>query len=70
MVTRPNAVTFKGNPMTLVGPQIKVGDFRAKLYASLLRRWIEDHHSSRLAGKPTLLSVVPSLDTGGLCDSD
>ena len=26
MQKRPNAVTFKGNPHTLVGPQLKAGD--------------------------------------------
>jgi thiol peroxidase len=23
---RPNAVTFKGDPLTLIGPEIKAGD--------------------------------------------
>ena len=26
MQKRPNAVTFKGKPLTLVGPQLKPGD--------------------------------------------
>jgi thioredoxin-dependent peroxiredoxin len=53
-MNRPGAVTFKGNPMTLVGEAVKVGsscpDFTL-------------HKPSDLKGKPTILSIVPSLDT-------
>lgn len=64
MVTRPNAVTFKGNPMTLVGPQIKVGDSAPSFTLHYYEGGLKTITPADLAGKPTLLSVVPSLDTG------
>lgn len=66
MEKRAKAVTFKGNPLTLVGPQLKVGDKAPefKLYRftpekGLFAVSLGDAHG----GKITLLSVVPSLDT-------
>lgn len=64
-MSRPGAVTFKGNPMTLVGEPVKVGqrapDFVLHHYAdgALQTITLKD-----VLGKPTLISVVPSLDTG------
>jgi thiol peroxidase len=61
---RAGAVTFKGNPLTLVGPEVKVGDqapaFHLKAYAN---GGMETISNETLKGKPTFLSVVPSLDT-------
>lgn len=58
---RTGVVTLRGNAMTLIGPEIKVGDpapdFRAvdgKMQAVTL---------ASSAGKTRLFSVVPSLDT-------
>jgi thiol peroxidase len=66
MLKRANAVTFKGNPLTLVGPQLKVGDpapdFRVHRFTpdkGLFAVTLND----ALGGKATLFSVVPSLDT-------
>lgn len=57
--------TFKGNPITLIGPTLNVGDKAPdfKLAKSLL----EDVTLDSYAGKIKLLSVAPSLDTG-VCD--
>ncbi len=62
---RKGAVTFKGNPLTLIGPEIKVGakapDFQVlgdDLSAVTLQNF---------KGKTKLISVVPSLDTP-VCD--
>src|SRR5436190_24364093 len=61
MQKREKAITFKGNPVTLVGPQLKVGDkapdFRC-LTSALAPVGIAD-----TPAKPRLFSVVPSLDT-------
>jgi thiol peroxidase len=62
-MSRAAAVTFKGTPMTLAGEEIKVGqqapDFTLHYYDGGLKAIsLED-----LKGKPTLVSVVPSLDT-------
>lgn len=62
-MSRTAAVTFKGNPMTLAGNAVQVGkpapDFKIHYFEGGLK-------SLTLAdfkGKPTIISVVPSLDT-------
>lgn len=60
MEKRANAVTFKGNGITLVGPQLKAGD-SAPDFACL-----SGLDKVTLSGTPAgtrLFSVVPSLDT-------
>jgi thiol peroxidase len=61
---RAGAVTFKGNPMTLAGEAVQVGqaapDF--KLYNLKDGQWNEIT-PAKLKGKPSFISVVPSLDT-------
>lgn len=61
MQKREKAVTFKGNPLALVGPQLKVGDkapdFRC-VTGSLSLVGIGD-----TPAKARLFNVVPSLDT-------
>ena len=61
MQKRANAVTFKGNQLTLVGPQLKPGDKAPDFQcvtAALSLVGIKD-----TPGKTRLFSVVPSLDT-------
>ena len=63
---RSGIVTFKGNPMTLLGPDLNVGD-----HAPEFRVVDTDLNSVNLAdsaGKVRLITVVPSLDTG-VCDT-
>ncbi|MDX1962485.1 MAG: thiol peroxidase [Pirellulales bacterium] len=61
---RAGAVTFKGNPLTLIGPEIKAGqpapDFHLTTYENGGMQTIT---LESLKGKPAILSVVPSLDT-------
>ncbi len=61
MSERVNAVTFKGNPMTLVGTEVKVGD-QAPAF-SVVGNDLGDIESASLRGKVCVLSVAPSLDT-------
>lgn len=63
---RAGAATFKGNPITLIGPELKPGDKAPdfRLNKSLL----EEVTLADFAGKIKLISVVPSLDTG-VCDA-
>lgn len=56
-----NAATFKGNPLTLVGAEIKVGD-RAPHF-KLVGNDLSDVESATFHGKVRVLSVAPSLDT-------
>jgi len=59
-------ITIKGNPFTLIGNPVKVGDVApdAELTAN---NW-SSAKLSDYAGKPRLLNVVYSLDTG-ICDA-
>lgn len=61
MQKRAGAVTFKGNPMTLVGPQLKPGDkapdFKVAKDAGTAVGLADTPNKARM------FSVVPSLDT-------
>lgn len=61
MSERPSAVTFKGNPFTLIGPEIKVGDTAP--HFKLVGNDLGDIECSAYHGKVRVLSVAPSLDT-------
>lgn len=63
---RTGIATFKGNPITLIGPELKVGD-QAPAF-NLSKNLLEQATLSDYAGKVKLISVVPSLDTG-VCDA-
>ena len=60
MLKREKAVTFKGEPKTLVGPQLKVGDKAPdfKCLSGLSPVALAD-----TPAKARMFSVVPSLDT-------
>jgi len=60
MEKRPNAVTFKGSPLTLVGPQLKTG---AKAPDFNCLNGLEFVSLGKTPAKARLFSVVPSLDT-------
>jgi thiol peroxidase len=66
MQERKGIITFKGNPMTLLGPEVKVGDkapeFRV-VDAGLAPVTLADFR-----GKVKIISAVPSLDTP-VCDT-
>jgi thiol peroxidase len=63
-MSRSGAVTFKGNPLTLVGQPVRVGQQAPDF---TLHRFGEQGMSTitldDVKGKPTIISVVPSLDT-------
>ena len=63
-MSRPGAVAFKGNPMTLTGEAVKVGqsapDFALRAFEN---GGLQTIKPADLKGKPTIISVVPSLDT-------
>jgi thioredoxin-dependent peroxiredoxin len=60
MQKRQNAVTFKGKPFTLVGPELKVGD-KAPDFSCL--SGLDSVALAQTPAKARLFSVVPSLDT-------
>lgn len=58
--------TFKGNPLTLIGPELKAGDQAPDF--TLNKNLLETVSLKDYAGKIKLISVVPSVDTG-VCDA-
>ena len=62
---RRGVVTFKGNPLTLVGPEVRVGSKAPEFEA--LAQDLSSVGPSRFKGKALLISVTPSLDTP-VCD--
>lgn len=65
MSERHGAVTFKGNPLTLVGDEIREGDQLPDV--SLLGTDLSEVKLSSYRGKTLVLIAVPSLDTA-VCD--
>lgn len=64
---RTGAVTFKGNPVTLSGPEIKVGQTAPDF--TVVDNGLATVRLSDGAGKVLILSAVPSLDTP-VCDTE
>jgi len=62
-MSRSGAVTFKGNPLTLAGNEVKVGQAAPDFKLHYFEGGLKELKLADLKGKPTLLSVVPSLDT-------
>ncbi|OMP67450.1 thiol peroxidase [Domibacillus epiphyticus] len=59
-------VTFKGNPITLIGNEVKAGDKAPDF--TVLANDLSAVTLADSAGKVRLISVVPSIDTG-VCDA-
>lgn len=66
MEKRTGVVTFAGNPIALLGKEVKVGD-KAPAF-TLLDNALGEKTLADYAGKVKVISVVPSLDTG-VCDA-
>ncbi|HZH93907.1 MAG TPA: thiol peroxidase [Tissierellaceae bacterium] len=62
MSRRTDAVTMGGNPVTLVGTEVKVGDKAPDFTA--LKADLSPYSLSDVKDKVKIISVVPSLDTG------
>ena len=62
-MSRQGAVTFKGNPMTLAGDEVKAGQPAPSFTMHVFEGGIKPVTLSDLKGKPSFISVVPSLDT-------
>ncbi len=63
---RTGVITFKGNPMTLLGPDIKVGDAAPEF--RVVDNGLQPVTLASSAGKVRLITVVPSIDTP-VCDT-
>ncbi|GAA0333071.1 thiol peroxidase [Bacillus carboniphilus] len=60
------SITFKGNPVTLVGKEVQVGDQAPEF--KVLANDLSEVSLENSKGSVRLISVVPSLDTG-VCDA-
>ncbi len=65
MAERTGVITMKGNPLTLTGTEVKVGDHAPDV--TLVANDLSEVKLSSFIGKKVILSVVPSLDTP-VCD--
>jgi thioredoxin-dependent peroxiredoxin len=63
---RTGAAAIKGSPLTLIGPEVKVGDKAPDFKANI--NLLNQVSLADYAGKVKLISVVPSIDTG-VCDA-
>ncbi|GMK45636.1 MULTISPECIES: thiol peroxidase [Paenibacillus] len=63
---RTGVAAFKGNPITLIGPEVKVGDQAPDFTVN--KSLVDSVSLKDFAGKVKLISVVPSIDTG-VCDA-
>ena len=64
---RSGLVTFKGNPLTLLGQEVKVGD-RAPNF-KVVDKAMQPATLESFAGKVKIITAVPSLDTP-VCDME
>jgi len=67
MNERSGIITFKGNPFTLLGPELKVGE-KAPDFA-VVDNGLAPVSLADSAGKIRIVSSVPSLDTP-VCDTE
>lgn len=65
MIEREGDATFQGQPLTVIGPRLKVGDPAPDF--QLLANDMSEVTLRDSAGKIRLINVVPSLDTP-VCD--
>ena len=62
MEKRTGVVTFAGGPITLVGPEVKVGQQAPDF--TVIGNDLQPKTLKDFEGKVKVISVVPSLDTG------
>jgi thiol peroxidase len=67
MSEKTGIITFKGNPMTLMGPEIKVGDAAPEF--AVVDNGLAAVTLSSYTGKIKIITSVPSLDTP-VCDTE
>ena len=67
MSEKTGVITFKGNPMTLLGPGLSVGDAAPDF--TVVDNGLAAVSLASYAGKIKIISAVPSLDTP-VCDTE
>ena len=64
---RKGAVTMRGNPMTLVGPEIKVGQKAPNF--TVVGKGMAPATLDQFKGKVKVITTIPSIDTP-VCDAE
>ena len=64
---RKGAVTMRGNPMTLVGPEIKVGQKAPNF--NVVGKAMQPATLEQFKGKVKIITTIPSIDTP-VCDAE
>jgi thioredoxin-dependent peroxiredoxin len=67
MQERTGIITFKGNPFTLLGPELKVGEKAPDF--NVVDNSLQPVSLATYGGKVKIISAVPSLDTP-VCDTE
>jgi thiol peroxidase len=62
-MSRSGVITFKGAPLTLAGNEVKRGQAAPDFKIHYFEGGMKTISLADLKGKPTIVSVVPSLDT-------
>jgi len=62
-MSRAGAVTFKGGPLTLAGSEVTAGQSAPEFTLHYFEDGMQTITLDCIKGKPTVISVVPSLDT-------
>ncbi|MDZ4780170.1 MAG: thiol peroxidase [Planctomycetia bacterium] len=62
-MSRSGAVTFKGTPLTLAGEAVQAGQAAPDFTLHYFEGGLKTLTLADLKGKPSFISVVPSLDT-------
>jgi thioredoxin-dependent peroxiredoxin len=63
-MSRTGVITFKGAPLTLAGNEVKAGQAAPDFTLHYFDNGMKTITLADVKGKPAILSVVPSLDTG------
>ena len=63
-MARSGVITFKGAPMSLLGEELKVGSSLPEFTLHYFEGGLKTITRNDVLGKPTIFSMVPSLDTG------
>lgn len=63
-MSQSGVITFKGNPMTLAGSDLLIGQAAPDFQLHYFQDGMKTLSLADVKGKPAILSIVPSLDTG------
>jgi thiol peroxidase len=63
-MSRSGVIKFKGAPLTLAGKEVKAGQSAPDFKVHYFEGGMKEIKLADVKGKPAIISVVPSLDTG------